>query len=136
MTMIKSGTTRMLDFGSQVKVIEGDRFDGDFLPKGMVQGLTVREIRAKVAKMVADEAEFFRRGEELKAAFPGVTFGYIGNLETQWDDRGYSIYLPHPGRIGTYQDRIGLWRRWELDEALSEWDQIVESVRKGMEGRQ
>lgn len=41
-----------------------------------------------------------------------ITFGYIGNgrfTSNGWnlDDTLWSVYLPHPGRVGTYQDRIG-----------------------------
>lgn len=35
------------------------------------------------------------------------TFGYIGNLTPQHDDRGWFAFRPHPGRVGTAADRIG-----------------------------
>jgi hypothetical protein len=36
-----------------------------------------------------------------------VTFGYIGNIEFGKHFELYSVYLPHPNRVGTYGDRIG-----------------------------
>lgn len=38
-----------------------------------------------------------------------VTFGYLGNVSPngQNDDRSYFVFLPHPGRPGRYEDRIG-----------------------------
>lgn len=43
-----------------------------------------------------------------------VTFGYIGNCEplhcalgSKGDTRLWSVYLPHPDRVGTSDDRIG-----------------------------
>lgn len=43
----------------------------------------------------------------------GISFGYIGNIPvgaaqgSQHDDRAFYVFLPHPGRVGTYDDRIG-----------------------------
>lgn len=43
----------------------------------------------------------------------GLTFGYIGNIPTaakagsKHDDRSFSVFLPHPGRPGRYEDRFG-----------------------------
>lgn len=133
--VVKCGATTLIDFGWQVKIVEGDSIDGDFLPKALVKGITIRAIRERVAAMRTAEAEFFRRGDELKAEFPGVSYGYIGNLETGWDDRSYSIFLPHPGRVGTSSDRVGDYHRWELDKALADWDRIKAAVAKGMAGR-
>lgn len=133
--VIKCGATKLIDFGSQVKVIKGDAFDGSFLPMTLVKGLTIRQILALLDRVNADEKEFFRRAEILKATYPGVSFGYIGNVETCWDDRGYSIYLPHPGRVGTYADRVGMWARWELHKALASWATVEAAVAKGMVGR-
>ena len=35
------------------------------------------------------------------------TFGYIGNVERRRDDRAWYAFRPHPGRVGTAEDRIG-----------------------------
>lgn len=43
----------------------------------------------------------------------GLTFGYIGNIAFgapnghKSDDRSFSVFLPHPGRVGRYEDRFG-----------------------------
>src|SRR5271154_386340 len=53
--------------------------------------------------------DFFRRKvEELKAELPGVTYGYIGNFERWGDDRSLYIFLPHPDRVGSYDDSVSL----------------------------
>lgn len=60
---------------------------------------------------------FAEREAALMAALPGVTVGYIGNLTGDLDDRSWSIFLPHPGREGAPEDRIGdlpTDRRFEL----------------------
>ena len=36
-----------------------------------------------------------------------ISFGYIGNLAPGYDDRSWSLFLPHPHRPGTYDDRVG-----------------------------
>lgn len=54
---------------------------------------------------------------------PKITFGYIGNIATgaqlgsKGDDTMWSVYLPHPGRVGTDKDRIGFFRHG--DEAAA-----------------
>ena len=35
------------------------------------------------------------------------TFGYIGNVSHWGDDRSWSAFRAHPGRVGTSRDRIG-----------------------------
>jgi hypothetical protein len=37
----------------------------------------------------------------------GWTFGYIGNVSHERDDRAWYAFRPHPGRVGTHADRIG-----------------------------
>lgn len=44
------------------------------------------------------------------------TFGYIGNCGPGYDDRSWSAFRPHPGRIGTASDRIGGYPTAELDK--------------------
>lgn len=49
-----------------------------------------------------------------------VTFGYIGNGKLSangWDlsDCRWSVYLPHPGRIGTDHDRVGFFATGSLE---------------------
>ena len=65
-----------------------------------------------------EEAKVKRQGQRLRRCdesirelikdIEGVSYGYIGNV---WgdgtDDRSWSIFLPHPNRVGTAADRIG-----------------------------
>jgi len=49
-----------------------------------------------------------------------VTHGYIGNAKMGrdgWDmsDVLWSVYLPHPGRVGKDSDRVGAYRTGSLD---------------------
>lgn len=47
------------------------------------------------------------------------TFGYIGNVELSGrDDRAWYAFRPHPGRVGTHDDRIGGVRTDDLDSLL------------------
>jgi hypothetical protein len=55
---------------------------------------------------------------------PRVTFGYIGNCGSRRpdgtyanDDRLWSVFLPHPGRVGTDEDRIGSFRTGDASAA-------------------
>lgn len=42
-----------------------------------------------------------------------VTYGYLGNdLDIDW-----FVFLPHPGRVGTYADRMGGHRTNDVDAA-------------------
>jgi hypothetical protein len=47
------------------------------------------------------------------------TFGYIGNLDA-WgnDDRCWSAFAPHPGRVGNEGDRIGGYYTEDLDKLV------------------
>lgn len=48
------------------------------------------------------------RGETDWRSANRVSFGYIGNLYFNGDDdRSWSVFLPHPHRAGTYEDRRG-----------------------------
>jgi hypothetical protein len=74
--------------------------------------------------------------ETLKAEFPGVTFGYLGNCGSdcrgQFDERTWTIFLPHPGRIGTYEDRVGSYSTEQLPEMLTDWPRLRAAVQKKM----
>lgn len=62
----------------------------------------------------------------LTATYPeprnGLSFGYIGNCGHRparngggaFDDRLWSIFLPHPGRVGTADDRLGAFATGDL----------------------
>ena len=66
-----------------------------------------------------------------------VTFGYIGNgrmTSTGWDlsDCRWSVYLPHPGRVGTSADCVGYFQGGSLDgivAARRELQAVVKGVR-------
>ena len=51
-----------------------------------------------------------------KPAFPGITFGYLGNVERWGDDRTWFIFLPCPGRIGSYNDQVRLGSTKDIAE--------------------
>jgi len=57
----------------------------------------------------AEEIEDARFSRQMKELLPyGWTWGYIGNVYPDGtDDRSWSIFVPHPGRVGTLEDRIG-----------------------------
>lgn len=44
------------------------------------------------------------------------TFGYIGNCDHQHDDRSWFLFRAHPGRVGTFEDRIGGVATQDLDK--------------------
>ena len=44
--------------------------------------------------------------------------------------------LPHPGRIGTFDDRVGSYAPWEMDQMLAAWPRLEETVRTRMAQRQ
>jgi hypothetical protein len=46
-----------------------------------------------------------------------VTFGYIGNCDPNGarDHRSWSVFLPHPGRVGTDAHRVGSFSTGNLD---------------------
>ena len=37
----------------------------------------------------------------------GATWGYLGNCGIHGDDRSWYVFLPHPNRVGTADDRLG-----------------------------
>jgi hypothetical protein len=53
-----------------------------------------------------------------------VTIGYIGNgrlTSTGWDlsDVRWSVYLPHPGRVGTDADCVASWSTGSLEGVVA-----------------
>lgn len=46
------------------------------------------------------------------------TFGYLGNCDHRRDDRAWYAFRPHPGRVGTYDDRIGGVRTDQLSDLV------------------
>lgn len=70
------------------------------------------------------------RVKELSKELPGTTFGYIGNFERWGDDRAFHIFLPHPDRVGTYDDSVSLGHFLKLPEAVAKWDNLAACARK------
>jgi len=70
----------------------------------------------------------------LATELPGITFGYIGNVGVDrsgpYDDRSWRVFLPHPGRVGTYTDSVGLGSTADLGRAVADWDRIVAVARR------
>ena len=63
--------------------------------------------------------------KELAYELPGVTFGYIGNLSHRYDDRSFRVFLPHPGRMGTYADCVGITDNYDrLYDHVGRWVEI------------
>lgn len=58
-----------------------------------------------------------------------VTFGYIGNLSRHGDDRSWSVFLPHPGRVGTSADSIGGFRTGDTESAQRVASQLAAIVK-------
>ena len=121
-----------------VATIHGFVHIGDLAlwPKQIVTGRTRRQIMERVETVNAARAEVEKRAAALIAEFPGVTFGYLGNCCGTYDDRSYTIFLPHPGRIGTFDDRVGSYAPWEMDQMLAAWPRLEETVRTRMAQRQ
>jgi hypothetical protein len=67
---------------------------------------------------------------ELAAELPGITFGYIGNIERWGDDRAWAVFLPHPGRVGGTGDSVALGETADLPKAAANWASIVSAARK------
>lgn len=79
------------------------------------------------------------KAADLKRELPGVTFGYIGNCGSdrsgRFDDRSWYIFLPHPGRVGDYSDRLGGYRTQDLGRMLEAWDRLAAAAREAMRTR-
>jgi hypothetical protein len=67
--------------------------------------------------------------EELRAELPRISFGYIGNCGPGFDERSWAVFLPHPGRVGTYSDSVAIGSTDKLSEAAANWDAIERRVR-------
>lgn len=60
-----------------------------------------------------------KRVREIVADLPGVRVGYIGNVYPDGrDDRAWSIFLGHPGRVGGMEDRIGSFPTDEVSKLV------------------
>jgi hypothetical protein len=86
------------------------------------------------AKTETPDEFFHRKVNELKAELPGITYGYLGNVYFgPWrDDRSYYIFLPHPNRVGTYDDQVSLGRGChpqQLKASMDNWQEIEAQVR-------
>lgn len=121
--------------GGQIK-ISRDNFASDgacgWFPISLFRGLTIRDILAKAIQVNLE----VKAASETAAALAkelGCTFGAIGNIERWGDDMCYSIYLPHPGRVGTYADRVGSWSHTDL--ATVNWDDVRAQVVRRLELR-
>jgi hypothetical protein len=71
---------------------------------------TSRSIRNQPPSLVAFRI-LEERVKELSQELPGVTFGYIGNLERWCDNRSWAVFLPHPARVGGFDDQISIGAR-------------------------
>jgi hypothetical protein len=67
---------------------------------------------------------------ELANELPGITIGYLGNIELWGDDRAFYVFLPHPGRVGTYSDMVSLGQYYQLPAAVPQWEQIAATARR------
>lgn len=100
---------------------------------------TEYEMRSELAALRAEEHKMFiddkirERVAALATELPGITFGYIGNCGVdrtgQFDDRSWRVFLPHPGRVGTYADCVSLGATDRLSAALENWAEVEQRVR-------
>lgn len=60
---------------------------------------------------------------------PQITFGYIGNLDRDSDHRSWSVFLPHPGRVGTSADSIGGFATGDAEAAWLVASQLAAVVK-------
>jgi hypothetical protein len=88
------------------------------------------EIDPATNPIVVDFRILEERVKELSQELPGVTFGYIGNLERWGDDRSWAVFLPHPARVGGFNDQISIGTTEKLPAAVNKWAAIAESARK------
>lgn len=86
------------------------------------------EIRQRAADIEARQVRLWARVEEIARRLDGVTVGYIGNVYSDGtDDRGWSVFLEHPGRVGESFDRIGSFATSERGRLLP----IIEAIEAG-----
>jgi len=68
---------------------------------------------------------------ELAKELPGITFGYIGNCERWGDDRSWSIFLPHPGRVGRWEDAVYLGPTKKMSLVTeADWPELEAKARR------
>jgi hypothetical protein len=62
-----------------------------------------------------------------------VTFGYIGNCDANGarDHRAWTVFLPHPGRVGTSDDSVGSFPTGSL-EGIVATRRALKSVTQGV----
>lgn len=83
------------------------------LPHRYIERTTLADMEATLALLDSIQPAIDKLralADELARELPGVTFGYIGNLESgpYRDDRLWMIFLPHPDRVGTAEDSVTL----------------------------
>lgn len=77
------------------------------------------------------EHDFLQESVELlERSLPGITFGYLGNCESWGDDRSWYVFLPHPGRVGTFNDAVSLGYTAKLYEQVKQWPAIEAAARR------
>ena len=86
--------------------------------------------KANEAEIRAAHTELYAKVKELAKELPGITLGYLGNIESWGDDREWHIFLPHPGRVGSYKDRVVIAETASLPNAVRDWDQVAGTVRR------
>lgn len=77
--------------------------------------------------------ELQRCVEALKAEFPRISMGYLGNYERWGDDTHHYIFLPHSNRVGKYGDMVGLGagtNKTKFREAIANWETLVGHIRR------
>jgi hypothetical protein len=67
---------------------------------------------------------------ELAQELPGISIGYLGNIELWGDDRAFYVFLPHPDRVGTYGDMVSLGEYYQLPAAVPQWEHIANTARR------
>ena len=93
----------------------------------------LNELKAEGNKAWYDEAKDIVK--EMREA--GVTIGYIGSLWTNVppedrDDRSWMIFLPHSGRVGTRDDRIGGYPTESRGRLLHDARALLKGYRLGL----
>lgn len=78
----------------------------------------VRNLRRADREAMTPAQRCERLVEILDQLDPEVTwtFGYIGNLSHERDDRAWYAFASHPGRVGRSDDRIGGLPTENLDQ--------------------
>lgn len=94
--------------------------------------LTADQLAARYARQEAIlRDEIAELNTLLGATEHKVTFGYVGNLGNGRDDRTWMVFLPHPGRVGTWEDQVGGFPTGSL-EGIIETRRALKAVAKGV----